>query len=98
MFCEIGSKGVSLKAGFLKHRVDGVADFDPFLASAQVGDFVEQGSVTMISLWPRVSSVSFSRKGGWVPSSMRSLSVTASAYCVSSTFAPQSEAMRDIWS
>ena len=43
MSCEIGSKGVSLKAGFLKHRVDGVADFDPFLASAQLGDFVEQG-------------------------------------------------------
>ena len=41
--CEIGSKGVSPKAGFLKHRVDGVADFDPFLASAQLGDFVEQG-------------------------------------------------------
>ena len=52
------------------------------------------GSLTRTRSWPRSSSVSFASSGAWVPSSMRSLSVTSSANPVSSTFAPQSAAMR----
>ncbi len=52
------------------------------------------GSLTRTRSWPRSSSVSFASSGAWVPSSMRNLSVTSSANPVSSTFAPQSAAMR----
>ena len=40
---RLARKGFRSRPVFLKHRVDEVADFDPFLASAQLGDFVEQG-------------------------------------------------------
>ena len=52
------------------------------------------GSLTRTRSWPRSSSVSFASSGAWVPSSIRNLSVTSSANPVSSTFAPQSAAMR----